>query len=100
MIITRKCQAILPLTPLIVMGDTLDKVSFFKYLGVWITIDYCWSKHVSEICFKAENVIGLIYRQYYQNSNTDTPKQLYIYPQSGHTSSMPLLYGTLTYRKV
>ena len=78
MIITRKRQAIIPPTPLTVMGNTLDKVSSFKYLGVWITKDLSWSKHVSEVCIKAKKVIGLIYRQYYQHSNTDTLKQLYM----------------------
>ena len=78
MIITRKRRAILPPTLLTVLGNTLDKVSSFKYLGVWITKDLSWSKHVSEICFKAKKIIGLIYRQYYQHSNTDTLKQLYI----------------------
>ena len=78
MIITRKCQAILPPTPLTVMGNTLDKVSSFKYLGVWITKDLFWSKHVSEICINAKKVIELMYRQYYQHSSTDTLKQLYI----------------------
>ena len=59
------------------MGNTLNKVSSFKYLGVWIAKDLSWSKHVSEICFKAKKIIGLC-RQYYQHSNTDTLKQLYI----------------------
>ena len=38
--------------------NTLDKVSSFKYLGVWITKDLSWSKHVSEVCIKAKMVIG------------------------------------------
>ena len=67
--ITRKRQVILPPTPLTVMGNILDKVSSFKYLGVWITKDLFWSKYVSEICFKAKKIIALIYRQYYQHSN-------------------------------
>ena len=33
---------------------------------------------MSEICFKAKKIIALIYRQYYQHSNTDASKQLYI----------------------
>ena len=83
MIKTRKCQAILPPTPLTVMGNTLDKVSSFKYLGVWITKDLSWSKHVSEICIKAKKkVIGLIYRQYYQHSSTDTKTTLHIISQA------------------
>ena len=71
MIVTRK-------PALTVMGNTLDKASSFKYLGVWIPKNLSRSKHVSKICFKAKKIIGLIYRQYYQHSNTDTLKQLYI----------------------
>ena len=69
---------ILPPIPLTVMGNTLDKVSSFKYLCVWITKDLSWSKHVSEVCIKAKKLIRLIYRQYYQHNNTDTLKQLYM----------------------
>ena len=70
MTVTRKRQVI-P-TPLTVMGKTLDKVSS---LDVWITKDLSWSKHVSEICIKAKE---LIYKRYYQHSSTDTLKQLYM----------------------
>ena len=51
-----------------------------------------WSKHVSEICFKAKKIIGLIYRQYYQHSNTDTLKQLCIssvWPHLEYMGSSP-----------
>lgn len=50
-----------------------------------------WSKHVSEICFKAKKIIGLIYRQYYQHSNTDTLKQLCIssvWPHLEHAAAL------------
>ena len=59
-------------------GEHTRQVSSFKYLGVWITKDLSWSKHVSEVCIKAKKLIRLIYRQYYQHSNTDTLKQLYM----------------------
>ena len=39
-------------------NNTLDKVSSFKYFGVWNTKDLSWSKHVSEVCIKAKMVIG------------------------------------------
>ena len=49
-------RAILTPTPLTVMGNTLHQVSSFKYLGVWITKDLSWSKHVSEICIKGDQI--------------------------------------------
>lgn len=77
-VLSRRRQTILPAAPLTVMGSLLEEVPSFKYLGVWITKDLSWSKHISEICIKAKRVIGLIYRQYYQHSNYETLKQLYI----------------------
>ena len=74
MLISRKKQPIVPLTPILVCGNALqiERVNSFKYLGVWITKDLTWSRHVNEICIKARRVGGLIYRQYYQYSTPET----------------------------
>ena len=58
---TRKKQPIVPLTPVLIYGNAVERVNSFKYLGVWITKDLTWSRHVTEICTN----VGLIYRQYY-----------------------------------
>ena len=78
MVISRKKQPIVPLTPILVCGNVLERVNSFKYLGVWITKDLTWSRHVNEICTKARRVVGLIYRQYYQYSTPETLNQLYV----------------------
>ena len=78
MVISRKRQPIVPLTPILVCANVLERVNSFKYLGVWITKDLTWSSHVNEICTKARRVVGLIYRQYYQYSTPETLNQLYV----------------------
>ena len=69
-------QLIVPLSPILICGNAVERVSSFKYLGVWITKDLTWSRHVTEICAKARRVVGLIYRQYYQYSTSETLNQL------------------------
>jgi hypothetical protein len=50
-----------------------------KYLGILLTYDLSWSCHISSICIKARQILGLIYRQFnYGNADLDTIKQLYI----------------------
>ena len=78
MVISRKKRPIIPLTPILICGNTLERVLSFKYLGVWITKDLTWSRHVNEICTKARRVVGLIYRQYYRYSTPETLNQLYV----------------------
>ena len=50
----------------------------FKYLGVWISDDLKWSKHIEQITKKATKQAGLIYRRFYPYSNSGTLKQLYL----------------------
>ena len=37
-----------------------------------------WSEHISGICNKAKQILGLIYRQFYNHSSPSTVKQLYL----------------------
>ena len=78
MVISRKKQPIVPLTPILICGNVVERVNSFKYLGVWVTKDLTWSRHVTEIRTKARRVVGLIYRQYYQYSTPETLNQLYV----------------------
>ena len=50
----------------------------FKYLGVLLTNNLSWSNHISELCSKARKILGLLYRQFYNNANPAILKQLYI----------------------
>ena len=64
--------------PLHLCGSGLEEVKFFKYLGVLLINNLSWSDHISELCSKARKIIGLLYRQFYNDSNPATLKQLYI----------------------
>ena len=43
-------------------GTNLTLVENVKYLGVRITKDLSWSKHINEICTKANRTLGLLRR--------------------------------------
>ena len=50
-----------------------------KYLGVWLTSTLNWSTQITEISKKARSQLGVIYRNFYQHSNSTTLfQQLYI----------------------
>ena len=56
----------------------LEEVEIFKYLGVLLSKNLSWSDHISELCTKARKILGLLYRQFYNNVDSATFKQLYI----------------------
>ena len=59
-------------------GSTLGEVESFKYLGILLHKHLTWTEHISGICSKAKQILGLIYRQFYNNSSSATLKQLYL----------------------
>ena len=59
-------------------GSELEEVEIFKYLGVLLSRNLSWSDHISELCTKARRILGLLYRQFYDNVDPATLKQLYI----------------------
>ena len=61
-----------------VFGQVLEKVESYKYLGVLINSTLTWSDHISRVCSKARQQLGLLYRQFYGDSNTSTLKALYV----------------------
>jgi len=66
-----------PQHTLFLMGKPIEKVSSFKYLGVPISDDLTWSKHIQTISSKARRIIGMLYRQFYRY--TSTPAFLHLY---------------------
>ena len=77
MTISRKRAKVLPPT-INLNGIPLDRVTEFKYLGVLITADLSWTAHINMICTKARRLVGMLYRQFYQDADTTTLKQLYV----------------------
>ena len=76
--ISRKRNQHLPPSPLSLNGNILDVVPTFKYLGVLISSDLSWSKHIQGVCSKARKILGLLYRRYYQYSDSSSLRQLYL----------------------
>ena len=78
MIVSRKRAPTLPETPLELLGNELERVNSYKYLGVLLTSDLSWSSHVGNICTKARRVLGLLYRRFYGQTSQSSLKQLYL----------------------
>jgi len=64
--LSRKRGNCAPQHTLFLMGEPIEKVSSFKYLGVTISDDLTWSKHIQTISSKARRIIGMLYRQFYR----------------------------------
>ena len=78
MIISRKRNQCLPPAPLTLNGTILEVVPTFKYPGVLLSSDLSWTHHIQGVCSKARKILGLLYRRYYQYSDSRTLRQLYL----------------------
>ena len=78
MIISRRIQPSLLVTPLKIKQTCMERVHSYKYLGVWLTSTLNWSMQVSEVCKKARQQVGILYRKFYSSTNTSTLLQLYL----------------------
>ena len=48
--------------PLLLNGSKLEKVSHFKHLGVWISDDLSWAKHIESVYSKSRRTLSYIFR--------------------------------------
>ena len=76
MVITRSRTHQCP--QLYLAGQPLECVQSYKYLGVIITSNLSWSEHIQSICNKSRKLVGLLYRQFYQNADSDILRQFYL----------------------
>ena len=74
----QKASPYSPYYPLLLSNHPLQRVFCYKYLGLLLTDNLSWSQHISSCCFKAWQVLGLLYRRFYSFSNQETLKQLYL----------------------
>ncbi len=78
MIIPRKKSHCLPSTPLSHNGAVLEVVPTFKYLGVQFPSDLSWTHLIQGVCSNVRKIVGLLYKRYYQYSDSRSPLQLYV----------------------
>ena len=67
-----------PEVPLLLHNLSLSKVNTSKYLGMLLAEDLAWIPHIHAVCSKVCQVLGLLYRRFYNYSNVDTVVQLYV----------------------
>ena len=56
----------------------LQEVDSYKYLGILLSSDLSWTQHIQSTCGKVRKLIDLIYRHFYQCSNSESLFQMYI----------------------
>ena len=65
------------LSPLYLLGASIQLVLEFKYLEVTLLSSLSWSKHISLVYSKSCHLLGLLYHQFYHHSDSQTLLQLY-----------------------
>ena len=78
MVVSRKVNAVLPASNLNINDSSLQKVDHYKYIGVWLSHNLTWTRHIEETCKSASRQLGVIYWGFYRHSSQDTLKQLYL----------------------
>ena len=77
-IVTRKRTPSVISSPLLLEGHLLDQVKSYKYLGVILSHDLSWSEQVQSVRSKSRRILGLLYRQFYNNAPGASLVQLYL----------------------
>jgi len=76
MLISRRRHRVPP--PVFTISNLqLEEVESFKYLGLLFTTDLSWTTHITSICAKAKQILAMLYRQFYQQSQSGTLLKLY-----------------------
>ena len=78
MFISRRKNPTVPANQLVLSNVPLERVDVFKYLGLLLTADLSWTRHIETICARAKRIVGMLYRQYYHNVGYNTMRCLYL----------------------
>ena len=71
-------------------GTHLEQVFHFKYLGVWLSADLTWSKHIMSVTCKARRLLECILRTFSPHCSPPAIMALY------RTQVLPILdYGCI-----
>ena len=52
--------------------SSLEQVYSYKYLGLNLTPNLSWSDHINSISTKAKKLVGLLYRRFYRNTDSQS----------------------------
>ena len=77
LIISRRAQSTCHYPLLLLDGAAIELVRHYKYLGVWISDDLTWSKHIDSVCCKARCLLGYMYRTFSLYCEPSTVLTLY-----------------------
>ena len=79
MVISRRRQGYCHPPDLLLDDSCLERVESFKYLGILLSSDLSWSKHIESFCTKAHKLLqlGLLYRRFYKHAE---PPALFFLP--------------------
>ena len=70
-----------------------------RYLKIELISDLSWSSHISCLCTKARQLVGLLYRHFYKHASTSSLFQLYKSFIS-YIWSIVQLFGILTFLRM
>ena len=74
--------------PLLLNGTQIEKVSNFKYLGIWLSANLTLSKHIENVCYKVQRLLKYIYCTFFPHCFPESILHLY------KTQVLPILeYG-------
>jgi len=49
-------------SPVIIHGNIIEKVSIYKYLGVYMDNSLCWSSHINTLCCRLQQSLYFLRR--------------------------------------
>ena len=78
MVISKRRSQAVPFQSMMLYSQPMDRVSSYKYLGVTICDELSWSLHIDKVTSKARQLIGMLYRRFYQWSSSEALLKLYL----------------------
>ena len=77
MVFSRKRSSVPSLCGLSIDDLPLEKVEVYKYLGVYLTSDLCWSVHIDKICAKSKKLVGMFHHRFFSSMDSESCRLLY-----------------------
>ena len=78
MVISKRRSQAVPFQSMMLYSQPMDRIFSYKYLGVTICDELSWSLHIDKVTSKARQLIGMLYRRFYQWSSSEALLKLYL----------------------